>query len=343
MDVYCVREKRFTPNVLGSETYATTKNGRRQLKVKCASCGITKTRFIPMKGGALSSRRGPSTVDKIAYVASNFVTPAPSFTAAAKILGSQALKGVTDNVNYFRRGGGDYDMRNYAGNRVDDPTNPLYERPRGRGFDLHKAIGKLPKPKKGWTLPGHNYTGPYNPLDKQLTYDPKTGKILKIYQQPTGTADAVSMQHDVDYAVCAGKKNEKSCKHDADKKMVKALDAIPKNKRQWGHAAARNAIASKRKMGLGVGETINKNVGDKIPGFQTAQDLAAALMASTGGDKDLFKKYWSGDIAKGAFNTKTGLFSKKFWTHPAKDQDDGTCNKVVYDKKSGKFRNMYCD
>ena len=43
MDVYCVREKRFTPNVPGSETYATTKNGRRQLKVKCASCGITKT------------------------------------------------------------------------------------------------------------------------------------------------------------------------------------------------------------------------------------------------------------------------------------------------------------
>ena len=226
---------------------------------------------------------------------------------------------------------------------MDDPTNPLYERPRGRGFDLHKAIGKLPKPKKGWTLPGHNYTGPYNPLDKQLTYDPQTGKILKIYQQPTGTADAVSMQHDVDYAVCAGKKNEKSCKHDADKKMVKALDAIPKNKRQWGHAAARNAIASKRKMGLGVGETINKNVGDKIPGFQTAQDLAAALMASTGGDKDLFKKYWSGDIAKGAFNNKTGLFSKKFWTNPAKDQNDGTCNRVVYDKKKGKFRNMYCD
>ena len=108
MDVYCVREKRFTPNVPGSETYATTKNGRRQLKVKCASCGITKTRFVKggTRGGALSSRRGPSTVDKIAYVASNFVTPAPSFTAAAKILGSQALKGVTDNVNYFRRGGG---------------------------------------------------------------------------------------------------------------------------------------------------------------------------------------------------------------------------------------------
>ena len=284
MEVYCVKEKRFTPNVSGSETFATAKNGRRLLKVKCASCGITKTRFISNK----------------------------------------------------TQGAG-HDMRIYAGNRVDDPTNPLYQR--GGAFDLHKAIGKLPKPKKGWTLPGHNYTGPYNPLEKQLSYDPQTGKILKIYQQPTGATDAVSMQHDVDYAVCAGKKNEKSCKHVADKKMVKALDAIPKNKRQWGHAAARNAISSKQKVGLGVGETINEQIAKKIPGFQQSQDVAAAIMAITGGDKDLFKKYWSGDIAKGAFNTKTGLFSKKFWTHPK--NTTGPCNRVVY--KNGKWHNQYCD
>ena len=281
-----MKEKRFTPNVPGSEKNTTTKNGRRLLKVKCASCGITKTRFVSNK----------------------------------------------------TQSGGNYDMRIYAGNRVDDPTNPLYQRG-GRGFDLHKAIGKLPKPKKGWTLPGHNYTGPYNPLEKQLSYDPKTGKILKIYQQPTGATDAVSMQHDVDYAVCAGKKNEKGCKHAADKKMVKALDAIPKNKRQWGHAAARNAISSKQKVGLGVGETINKNIGEKIPGFQPAQDVAAAIMAVTGGDKDLFKKYWSGAIAKGAFNKKTGLFSKKFWTHPK--NTTGPCNQIVY--KNGKWHNQYCD
>ena len=284
MEVYCVKEKRFTPNVSGSETFATAKNGRRLLKVKCASCGITKTRFISNK----------------------------------------------------TQGAG-HDMRIYAGNRVDDPTNPLYQR--GGAFDLHKAIGKLPKPKKGWTLPGHNYTGPYNPLEKQLSYDPQTGKILKIYQQPTGATDAVAMQHDIDYAVCAGKKNEKSYKHVADKKMVKALDAIPKNKRQWGHAAARNAISSKQKVGLGVGETINEQIAKKIPGFQQSQDVAAAIMAITGGDKDLFKKYWSGDIAKGAFNTKTGLFSKKFWTHPK--NTTGPCNRVVY--KNGKWHNQYCD
>ena len=72
---------------------------------------------------------------------------------------------------------------------------------KGGKVDIHKAIGKLPKPQKGWTLPGHNYTGPYNPLEKQVSYDPKTGEILEIYQQPTGMTDAIAMQHDVDYIV----------------------------------------------------------------------------------------------------------------------------------------------
>ena len=36
----------------------------------------------------------------------------------------------------------------------------------GRGIDIHKHIGKLPKPKGGWTLPGHKYTGPYIMISK---------------------------------------------------------------------------------------------------------------------------------------------------------------------------------
>ena len=51
MDVYCVKERRFTPNVVGSETFATARNGKRLLKVKCASCGITKTRFVSAQEG----------------------------------------------------------------------------------------------------------------------------------------------------------------------------------------------------------------------------------------------------------------------------------------------------
>ena len=123
----------------------------------------------------------------------------------------------------------------------------------GGAIDIHKAILKV-APKKGFVMPGHRYTGPGNPLEQQLMYDPNTGQILEIYQQPTGKTDAVSMQHDVDYSVCANKpkSNQVKCKNDADRKMVKALDVIPWKDRQWGHAVARNAIAAKSKLGMGA-------------------------------------------------------------------------------------------
>ena len=94
----------------------------------------------------------------------------------------------------------------------------------GGAIDIHKQIGKLPKPKGGFTLPGHNYTGPYNDLENQVKYNPETGEILEIYDQPTGPTDAVAMQHDVDYSVCG---DDRKCKNKADRKMVKSLDAIP--------------------------------------------------------------------------------------------------------------------
>ena len=102
----------------------------------------------------------------------------------------------------------------------------------GAAIDIHKQIGNLPKPAGGWTLPEHRYTGPYNDLENQVRYNPETGEILEIYDQPTGPTDAVAMQHDVDYSVCG---HDRKCKNKADRKMVKSLDAIPYNERQWGH------------------------------------------------------------------------------------------------------------
>ena len=153
--------------------------------------------------------------------------------------------------------------RNYKTNRKDLDGSGLlsnlaygfnyapWTRPpkKGRGVDIHKAIGKLPKPQKGWTLPGHNYTGPYNPLEEQLRYDPTTGEILEFYVNPTGKTDAVAAQHDVDYSVCG---NDRKCKNKADRKMVKSLDAIPWKERQYGHWIARNVIDVKEKLGLGA-------------------------------------------------------------------------------------------
>jgi len=54
------------------------------------------------QGGALT-RRKPRLVDKIAQGASMFLAgSAPTFTTAFGKLGSQALKGITDNIRHYR-------------------------------------------------------------------------------------------------------------------------------------------------------------------------------------------------------------------------------------------------
>ena len=54
----------------------------------------------------------------------------------------------------------------------------------GSGVDIHKWIGKLPRPKAGWTPGNYKYMGAYNPLDKQLEYDPETGEVLRWFVMP---------------------------------------------------------------------------------------------------------------------------------------------------------------
>ena len=49
---------------------------------------------------------------------------------------------------------------------------------RGGKLDIHSPIGKLRRPKSGWTRPGYRYMGPYNSLDKQQECHPATGKVL---------------------------------------------------------------------------------------------------------------------------------------------------------------------
>ena len=136
---------------------------------------------------------------------------------------------------------------------VSKKLNPLHK---GGAIDIHKAIGKLPLPKKGLVLPGYKYTGPYNPLHNQVKYDPQTGQILQIYDKPSGKTDKIAMYHDIDYSMC---KDDRKCKHKADRKMVKSLDQIPYDERQWGHWLIRNTIDAKQKRGLGVKEMKSKN------------------------------------------------------------------------------------
>jgi len=50
---------------------------------------------------------------------------------------------------------------------------------KGGAIDIHKAIGKLPRLKAGFTPGKYKYMGPCNPLDKQLGYKPNTGEVTK--------------------------------------------------------------------------------------------------------------------------------------------------------------------
>ena len=54
----------------------------------------------------------------------------------------------------------------------------------GGKLNIHSLIGKLLKPKAGWTPTNYKYMSPFNPVDKQLEFDPETGEITKWIVPP---------------------------------------------------------------------------------------------------------------------------------------------------------------
>lgn len=135
-------------------------------------------------------------------------------------VGSEAINQlstkVRPNCNY-KTDGMDLDVDMYKGGNIDfskmypvelysdtnDPTNPLCKR--GYGFDIHKAIGKLPRPKAGYTPSKYKYMAKWS--DEQL---------IKIWQMAT-------------IFVMTWEKGE------CDRQMVQSLDEIPYGKMaKWG-------------------------------------------------------------------------------------------------------------
>ena len=144
-------------------------------------------------------------------------------------------------------------IRNKYGINIDEhfwENNPLTEVVSGTSltggaFDIHKLIGKLPKPKAGWTPGKYRYMGPYNPLDKQLSYDPNTGEVTEWRVRPYNKVDEIAAYHDICYDMGRPK-------GDCDKEMVQSLDSIPYGEMpKWG-STARFLINTKEKLGLGL-------------------------------------------------------------------------------------------
>ena len=55
---FCVKQKKETLCVPGSQRFVRAKNGRMMMKCKCAECGITKTKFVKQTGNGLARLRG---------------------------------------------------------------------------------------------------------------------------------------------------------------------------------------------------------------------------------------------------------------------------------------------
>ena len=114
----------------------------------------------------------------------------------------------------------------------------------GSSIDIHKIIGKIPRPTKGFVVPGYKCLGPYNPLDKQVSFDEKTGEIHKIHVQPKNKIDEIAMNHDICYSV------NPSNKDDCDRKMVQSVDEMLYKDVNKTAMLARTIINKKTTIGI---------------------------------------------------------------------------------------------
>ena len=125
----------------------------------------------------------------------------------------------------LRRGKTRYYLHKDSYAVAKEPNKPPYRitgaqfRGLGKELDIHKMIGKLLKPKAGWTPGKYKYMGPYNPLEKQLECDNNTGEVTKWHVQPYNKVDEIAAYYDICY-------NKVKNKGDCDKQMVESLDHI---------------------------------------------------------------------------------------------------------------------
>ena len=177
--------------------------------------------------------RNPNLQKKAINYGINKLTP------VIQNVGSQALDQLSTKIRPKKK----YktNRKDLDGGGIASPQNP----PTGGKIDIHKVIGKLPKPKAGWTPNSYKYMGPYNPLDKQLSYDPNTGEVLEWRVKPYNKVDEIEAYHDISYDMGRDK-------GECDREMVKSLDSIPYGEMpKWGQTA-RFLINTKQKLGMGA-------------------------------------------------------------------------------------------
>jgi len=96
-------------------------------------------------------------------------------------------------------------------------------------------------------LPGHNFTGPGQKLNKRL--DPDTNP--KAWSKPINRVDKVAYHHDICYVKNKGTKtrNEK-----CDREMLEELDGIcnPTLRERMERGVVSKIIGTKKRFGMGL-------------------------------------------------------------------------------------------
>ena len=116
----------------------------------------------------------------------------------------------------------------------------------------------------------NKYTGPGNPVQKQVDFHPYTGQIYKVHDPPTSNNDRCSMFHDIKYTVAENigenPKDIKNRKLDADREWLNCFKP-----RTPYNMLAYSAIKSKKALGLGnftmedLSNKLNKPTINKFP------------------------------------------------------------------------------
>ena len=203
-------------------------------------------------------------------------------------------------------------------------------------IDIHKVITGNPISKnliKPWgsnakhnSLRGklfNRYTGPGNNLKQQLDFDPYTGQIYKIHDQPSSSNDRCSMLHDVAYTVAQNvgrdPKDIKNRKLKADKEWLDCFKA-----RTPYDMLAYSAIKSKKVLGLGnnftmedLSEELSKPVINK---FERKNIIVNHIDEIHSCDLVDMQKYSKMNNGFKYIFTNIDIFSKYAWTFPIKSK-----------------------
>ena len=203
-------------------------------------------------------------------------------------------------------------------------------------IDIHKVITGNPITKnlmKPWgsnakpnSLRGkifNRYTGPGNPIQQQVDFNPYTGQIYKVYDPPSSNNDRCSMLHDVKYTVAENigrdSKDIKNRKLDADKEWLDCFKPITPY-----DMLAYSAIKSKKTLGLG--NNPNKILSQELHkpkriNFERRRVISNHIDHIWGIDLITMIKYSKQNNNYKYILTVIDFFSKHSWCYPLKNKN----------------------